>query len=151
MMKDRIFWFGRYEGWLRMVAHGVKDGDADCIELAAKVFDLMLPNECVVIPMPSHEGTATEMRLVAERVCSKSLRRKLADILVCEPHESNYIQKKSGFMPAQIFMRSIIGKIDTDLPIFIIDNCIVSGVTASSALRVFPQARICALAASSWR
>ena len=80
-----------------------------------------------------------------------SLKRELADILVCEPHESNYIQKKNGFIPAQIFMRSIIGEIDTDLPIFIIDNCIVSGVTASAALKVFPQARICALAASSWR
>lgn len=145
---DRIIWFGRYEGWLRMIAHGVKDGDADCIELAAKVFDIMLPNECVVIPMPSHEGTAIEMRLVAERVCSKSLKRDLADILVCKPHESNYIQKKSGFIPAQIFMRSIIGEIDTDLPIFIIDNCIGSGVTAASALEAIPFARVCVLAKS---
>jgi hypothetical protein len=48
-------------------------------------------------------------------------------------------------------MRSIIGELDTDLPIFIIDNCMVSGVTASSALKAIPQARICVLAASSWR
>ena len=152
-MKDRIFWFGRYEGWLRMVAHGVKDGDADCIELAAKVFDIMLPNECVVVPMPSHEGKADRMLSVVQTLRDMDTSRSVCDILTCRPHVSNYNQKKNGMFPQPIKMmlrcRGALSMLrTTERPVFVIDNCIGSGVTAASALAAIPFARVCVLAKS---
>ena len=61
MNNQNMIWFGRYEGWLRMLAHGVKDYDDNCIGKAAKLFDLMLPDGCVVVPMPSHDGMPRQM------------------------------------------------------------------------------------------
>ena len=48
MKNNRITWFGRYEGYLRMIARGVRDNNPSCIECAAKLFDLMLPDATVV-------------------------------------------------------------------------------------------------------
>ena len=156
MTSDRIIWFGRYEGWLRSVAHGVKDGDNDCIRLAARLFDLMLPDTCTVVPMPGHNGRADRMLDVATCLSSISKdagrNRALADCLRCRPHESNYDQKQDRRTPAPVKMTARkIGRRRKRGDIYIIDNCIVSGATASAALSAIPSARVCALAASSWR
>lgn len=43
MKNNHITWFGRYEGYLRTISRGVRDNNPKCIECAAKLFDLMLP------------------------------------------------------------------------------------------------------------
>lgn len=150
MINDRIIWFGRYEGWLRHLAHGVKDGDADCMRSAAKLFDLMLPDDCSVVPMPSHEGRATTMLTVATLMANLSARRVVCDVLRCEPHLPSYVQKKAGMAPGEIKMCveppcACLGRV------FVIDNCVASGATAAAALRAIPDATVCALAYSPWR
>ena len=158
MNNDRIVWFGRYEGWLRHLAHGVKDGDEECIAKAARLFDLMLPEHCVVVPMPSHEGRATTMFRVARALCKG---RSVCDILQCAPHESSYAQKKAGMLPSPVTMRRT-GPIYARPAhraggVWIIDNVVCTGVTAGEALRAMSRgianvdARVCVLAASMWR
>lgn len=164
MNASRMIWFGRYEGWLRMVANGVRDGDSECILKAAQLFDAMLPDKCIVIPMPSHTGRATTMYEVAKKLRAKKSMRVIVDMLQCNPHESNYSQKKDGVVPRPIMMGTnqrgyetykALTMHDKDIPVFVIDNVICSGVTASAALHalkdVAPNAIVCTLAYSTWR
>lgn len=151
MNKSNMIWFGRYEGWLRMLAYGVKDRDEGCIRKAAKLFDMMLVDECVVIPMPSHTGEARQMLSVANLLPG---RRIVVDALRCSPHESNYTQKKDGFTPSDIDMWcGSLPKLGQ--PVYIIDNVICTGVTAGAALRAVKNAgadaMVVALASSPWR
>lgn len=153
MNKQNMIWFGRYEGWLRMLAHGVKDYDEECIRKAAKLFDLMLPDHCTVVPMPSHTGEALQMLAVANFMSGN---RRVVDMLTCDPHESCYVQKKDGFTPAPFKMVCKPWKLPTDGgDVYIIDNVICTGTTAGAALRAFDaigvKTRICAIAYSPWR
>lgn len=151
MNRQNMIWFGRYEGWLKWLARGVRDYDYGCIEKAAKLFDMMLVDECVVIPMPSHTGEARQMLSVANLLPG---RRTVVDVLRCKPHESNYTQKKDGFTPSDIDMwcRNMP---KFGCPVYIIDNVICTGVTAGAALRAVKNtgsdAMVVALASSPWR
>ena len=164
MNASRMIWFGRYEGWLRMVARGVRDGDKECIRKAAQLFDIMLPDKCIVIPMPSHTGRATTMYEVAKSLQTRKSCHMVVDMLQCNPHESNYSQKKDGVVPCPIMMGAnqrgyemyrALTMIAKDIPVFVIDNVICSGVTASAALHalrdIAPNAIVCTLAYSTWR
>jgi hypothetical protein len=146
-MKDRMIWFGRYEGWLRWLCRGIRDGDSDCIKKAAKLFDLMLPDECAVIPMPGHLGYATRMSDVCWELFKLNHNRQRGECLWCNSHEPNYLQKKNG-VPAPIEMGVVAfyNEIKGDKQKFIIDNVIASGVTASAALEAIPEAMVCAIA-----
>ena len=155
MKNNHITWFGRYEGYLRTIARGVRDNNPRCIECAAKLFDLMLPEGATVVPMPSHFGTSVQMLSVARQLKKRRKDIRVLDFLRCEPHESNYSQKKYT-TPAPIKM-FLDGKnlnaecVDYGANMFVIDNVICTGVTASAALEVLPEATVVALAMSSWR
>lgn len=150
---DRIIWFGRYEGWLRWLCHGVRDGDIECMDKAARLFDIMLPSGSVIVPMPSHEGKADRMLSVVQTLRDMDTSRSVCDVLTCRPHVSNYNQKKNGMFPRPIKMmlrrRRALSMLRTaGKPVFVIDNCIGSGVTTASALEAIPFARVCVLAKS---
>lgn len=153
MNKSNLIWFGRYEGWLRMLAHGVKHYDGECIRKAARLFDLMLPDGCVVVPMPSHTGEARQMLTVANAMPGH---RYVSNVLACDSHDSCYAQKKDGFAPAPFRMwckPRMPPKGNAD--VYVIDNVICTGTTASAAIRAFDaigvKARVCAIAYSPWR
>ena len=155
MNNNHITWFGRYEGYLRTIARGVRDNNPKCIECAAKLFDLMLPEGAIAVPMPSHYGTAIQMMSVARQL--KKLRNDIRvwACLECEPHESNYSQKEYA-TPAPIKMffdeKKMCGEcVNYGANMFVLDNVICTGVTASAALEVLPDATVVALAMSSWR
>lgn len=158
MNKSNIIWFGRYEGWLRMLARGVKNGDVTCIDKAARLFDLMLPDRCVVVPMPCHIGAARYMLEVADMIPGH---RFVMNALTCDPHESCYDQKKDGYAPSEFDMSFNTSKLemvpneDLNGGIYIIDNVICTGVTASAARRAVAMhglaSVVCAIAYSPWR
>lgn len=146
-MKDKMIWFGRYEGWLRWLCKGVQAGDKECIKKSAKLFDLMLPDECVVIPMPGHQGFATRMADVCHELQKLNRDRWWYDCLYSNIHEPNYLQKKNGTpSPIKMSVRAMYYAISEDRQKFVIDNVIASGVTASAALEVIPEAMVCAIA-----
>jgi hypothetical protein len=147
-MKNRMIWFGRYEGWLRWLCKGIQAGDAECIKKSAKLFDLMLPDECMVIPMPGHLGYATTMKDVCYELHKLNKHRRWLNCLCSNPHAPNYLQKKNGTPdPISMLVRfSYDDDIRGDKPKFIIDNVIASGVTASAALEAIPEAMVCAIA-----
>ena len=150
MKNNHITWFGRYEGYLRTIARGVRDNNPKCIECAAKLFDLMLPEGAIVVPMPSHYGTAIQMMSVARQLKKRRKDIRVWDCLECEPHEANYSQKEYA-TPAPIKMRLSTAINFDGAGLFVLDNVICTGVTASAALEVLPDATVVALAMSSWR
>lgn len=150
MKNNHITWFGRYEGYLRTIARGVRDNNPQCIECAAKLFDLMLPEGARVIPMPGHHGSACQMLSVVRRLVERRSDITAYDILKCDPHEANYIQKKYT-TPEPIKMRLSTEINFNGVGVFILDNVVCTGVTASAALKVLPDATVVALAMSSWR
>ena len=150
MNNSHITWFGSYEGYLRTIARGVRDNNPNCIECAAKLFDLMLPNGARVIPMPGHHGSACQMLSVVRKLVERRGDITAYDILKCDPHEANYSQKEYT-TPAPIKMY-LSAAINFDgAGVFVLDNVICTGVTASAALEVLPDATVVALAMSSWR
>ena len=150
MKNNHITWFGRYEGYLRTIARGVRDNNPMCIECAAKLFDLMLPEGAIVVPMPSHYGTAIQMMSVARQLKKRRKDIRVWDCLECDPHEANYSQKKYT-TPKPIKMRLSTAINFDGVGVFVLDNVICTGVTASAALEVLPDATVVALAMSSWR
>ena len=155
MKTNHITSFGRYEGYLRTIARGVRDNNPSCIECASKLFDLMLPEGATVVPMPSHFGTSVQMLSVARQLKKRRKDIRVLDFLRCEPHEANYGQKKYT-TPAPIKMffdeEELFGeRVNYGADMFVIDNVICTGVTASAALEVLPDATVVALAMSSWR
>ena len=155
MRNSHITWFGRYEGYLRTLARGVRDNNPKCIECAAKLVDLMLPEGAIVVPMPSHYGSACQMLSVVRKLVERRNDITAYDILKCDPHEANYSQKKYT-TPSPIHMHISSKMVECDgydfgQGIFILDNVICTGVTASAALEVLPDATVVALAMSSWR
>ena len=150
MNNSHITWLGRYEGYLRTIARGVRDNNPLFIECAAKLFDLVLPEGARVIPMPGHHGSARQMLSVVRELVERRSDITAYDILKCDPHESNYSQKKYT-TPAPIKMHLSVAINFDDAGVFILDNVICTGVTASAALEVLPDATVVALAMSSWR
>ena len=155
MKNNHIIWFGRYEGYLRMIARGVRDNNPKCIECAAKLFDLMLPEGAKVVPMPSHFGTSVQMLSVARQLKKRRKDVRVLDFLRCESHEANYSQKKyTTPVPVKMFFdeEELRGEcVNYGADMFVLDNVICTGVTASAALEVLPDATVVALAMSSWR
>ena len=151
MKNNHITWFGRYEGYLRTIARGVRDNNPKCIECAAKLFDLMLPQGARVIPMPGHHGGAYQMLSVVRKLVERRSDITAYDILKCDPHEANYTQKKYTTPdPIRMFIAPEFVECSGRC-MFILDNVICTGVTASAALKVLPDATVVALAMSSWR
>lgn len=152
MKNNHITWFGRYEGYLRTIARGVRDNNPKCIECAAKLFDLMLPQGAVVAPMPSHFGSAAQMLSVANELHMRRPDIIVCDLLRCDHHPANYMQKKDGFTPDPIRMFIAPEFVEcSGRCMFILDNVVCTGVTASAALKVLPDATVVALAMSGWR
>ena len=150
MKNNHITWFGRYEGYLRTIARGVRDNNPRCIECAAKLCDLMLPEGVAVVPMPGHHGSACQMLSVVRKLVERRGDITAYDILKCEPHEANYSQKKYT-TPKPIKMRLSTAINFDGVEVFVLDNVICTGVTASAALEALPDATVMALAMSSWR
>lgn len=151
MKNNHIVWFGRYEGYLRMIARGVSEKNTDAIESAAKIFDLMLPKNAIVVPMPGHLGYADSMFSVASEIKKRRSDIKVWNHLYCLPHVSNRSQKEYT-TPDIVRMFTSGGDDITDSDkVFIIDNVVCTGVTACAASKELPNATVVALAMSNWR
>ncbi len=130
---------------LRSLAHRVKDGDTKAIAEAGRRLAVIMPPDAVLVPMPSHTGEPTTMRLLADAIAANANAAKVVDALRSNAHESNYAQKKRGEEPAEIEMRKV-ADIPENAEVYIVDNVIDTGATYSAAMKAIPNAHIFALA-----
>ena len=142
---------GQYAGLMRSVAHAIKDGDADACAFAAKYYAAALPENAVVVPMPSHLGRATTMLTVAEYIRNEREDVTVCDCLEADPHESSYWTKKEKRTPRPFRMTAMTTRPPENRPVWVIDNCASSLVTAAMASVALPNAKVMVLAKSNWR
>lgn len=100
--------------------------------------------------MPGHHGSACQMLSVVRKLVERRGDITVYDILKCDPHEANYSQKEYT-TPKPIKMRLSTAINFDGAGVFVLDNVICTGVTASAALEVLPDATVVALAMSNWR
>ena len=152
-MNDKIIWLARYEGFFRHICRGIRNGDGTCIKQSAHFYAAMLPERAVVIPMPGHTGEATTMLQVAKEISKIRKDIRVWNGLHAVPHVSNYAQKRIGIVPDPVKMTARRLLLKRGEKPCIIDNVIVSGVTAQAALYAIglSEALVFCLCKDMWR
>lgn len=138
-----------YNQQTRILAHGLKDGDKNAMQTAALQMVNILPENAVLIPMPSHLGYAKQtLRLV--NLMSDISGAPVADVLVGRERMSNYHSKKNGH-PLKIEDLGI--RLNGNLPEgkvpCVIDNVIDTGVSAFAAANAIGSCVVLAYAITS--
>lgn len=119
-----------YDDTSRPIAHLLKEGDSDTIASVAHKMACCLPENCVLIPAPGHNGHAKQTLVLANMIASQS-NTVVVDILKGSEREPNYDAKKAGrplsVNDMGIYMTGCLpeGKIAV-----VIDNVVDTGTTA---------------------
>jgi len=133
---------------LRELAHGIKNSDSKAINKAARIMSKLIPNDAIIVPMPSRSGKSTTMLKLAEAIASvKGGSVEVIDAIQGLSRISQYDSKKSG-RPLTVkdmgFKNTI--ELDSERPVVVIDNVVASGVTGLAAIKAIPNAEIVTLA-----
>ena len=131
-----------YNEKAKKLAHAVKDGDADAIDAMAKEMAAKVPENAVLIPMPSRSGKATNMKDLAEAI-SKISGAPVADVLTGKKRKSLYEAKKKGeTISADDLKMQLTGELPKGKIPIIIDNVLATGATFKAAKEAIPNAKI---------
>lgn len=137
-----------YRNKLDKLAHAVKEqNNREAIEQAADLMAPLVPQYSVLVPAPSHEGMATDMKALAEAL-SERTGMPVADVLKSEPRQSQYDVKMSTGKPISsedlgIRMEGILP--EGRMPV-VIDNVVHSGNTAEACVKALGGGVVLALA-----
>lgn len=123
----------RYNNTSRVVAHGLKKNRQDAIITAAYKMVDCLPENCVLVPVPSHLGYATYTLRLANLMSSIS-GASVADVLRGNARAANYDVKRQG---KHLTLFDLGYHLEDALPDgkfpVLIDNVIDSGLNAIAA------------------
>lgn len=135
---------------LKRLAKGVKTRDAALIKEAADLIAPLIPDNAVLIPAPSHSGTATDMLDLAKAIAEVT-GSEVADVLRSAPRESQYQAKKTTGVPMASKQLGIAveGDIPADKTPIIIDNVVDSGNTAEACVQAVGKGVVVTLADSA--
>jgi hypothetical protein len=119
--------------------------------------------DCILVPIPSHEGQATHTLALAEAIAAilweKGKVSVVADALECEPHESVWERKAAGtydgpkhygvsaefnYDYSKIVRNSELPA-GLRLPVYLVDDVVNTGYTASSYMRLIRTDGIAAI------
>ncbi len=124
---------------VREICHLAKKGDREAVSLVADAIIMQLPEDAVLIPMPSSNGVPEDIlelcQIIAERTnCN------VWDGLRGASRKSQYLSKKSGIPLTEDDLGFyLIGEVP-DGRLFVIDNIIDTGLTMNAALNILPNA-----------
>lgn len=126
---------GMYEyGDNRQIAHGLKDGSPDAIDLAARKMARMVSKDNVLVPIPSHHGDARQTLELANAI-SRYSGVPVMDVLKGKERQSNYTAKHAGNpLTSKDMAMYKVGAISPWRRPLLIDNCSDSGETAKAAV-----------------
>lgn len=135
---------------LKRLAKGVKTRDEALIKEAADLIAPLIPDNAVLIPAPSHSGTATDM-LDLTNAIAEVTGSEVADVLRSAPRESQYQAKKTTDVPMASKQLGIAveGEIPADKTPIIIDNVVDSGNTAEACVQAVGKGVVVTLADSA--
>ncbi|MBR4406435.1 MAG: hypothetical protein IKT30_08685, partial [Bacteroidaceae bacterium] len=126
-----------YSGSHRDVAKLIKTGKSDAVQKAAADMARFVPNNAVLVPIPSHEGKVTDetdTKILADAV-AEITGSPVVVALEGNPRESRYQAKqqgKEGLKADELGFRQIAEIPEGKIPVFI-DNVVDSGETAKAA------------------
>lgn len=145
---------GTYRGNLDVLARKVKSDDEtirkEAIEKAADSMAALIPDNAVLIPTPSHLGSATNMLELANAI-SKRTDAEVADVLKSDLRESQYdIKKRTGkpLSSSELHIR-IEGELPKDKLPVVIDNVVDSGNTAEACVMALGGGLVVSLASAT--
>lgn len=126
---------GMYEyGDNRQIAHVLKDGSPDAIDLAARKMARMVSKDNVLVPIPSHHGDARHTLELANAI-SRYSGVPVMDVLKGKERQSNYTAKHAGTpLTSEDIAMQKVGPISPWIRPLLIDNCSDSGETAKAAI-----------------
>lgn len=126
------------------IAHGLKKNDPKYIKIAANDMVSKIPDNAILIPMPSSPGYATYTKELSEKIKEINPTLDVFDVLKCNSREKLFELKKQGFEAnSDYFNFNLSGPVPNDRPIYLIDNTMATGTTFVNALSVLPDANIC--------
>lgn len=124
----------RYDDRSRILAHLLKAANPDALRYAAIRIAAMLPNDCVLVPMPGHKGYADDTLLLARDIASIR-HTEVYDVLQGISRMPNYTAKRLGLSlePTDFGLR-LSASLPEGKTAVLIDNVIDTGVTARAAV-----------------
>jgi len=133
---------------LRELAHGIKNSEPEAISEAARIMSKLIPNDAIVVPMPSRSGKSTTMLKLAKAIASiKGGSVEVIDAIRGLPRESQYdIKKRGEKLTVKDMGFKSVADVPSDRPVVVIDNVVASGTTGLAAIRAIPNAHIVTLA-----
>lgn len=126
---------GKYNE-VRKLAKKIKTRDPQVVEQVAEMMAGLIPEDAVLVPVPSHSGVATDMLDLAEAI-AKRTGSEVADVLTSAPRASQYQAKKESGRPltAADMGLAMIGRLPEGKIPVVIDNVVDSGNTAEACVQ----------------
>ena len=135
---------------LQQTARKIKKGDQAAIDKAAEMMAPLIPDNAVLVPVPSHEGKATDMLQLANAIASRT-GSEVADILTGTPRKSQYENKKEGgkaLTSSELGITKNGNLPEGKIPV-VIDNVVDSGNTAEACIKALGTGMVASLADSA--
>lgn len=131
--------FSQYDNTIRPLAHGLKSGNAESISKAAEMMSPMIAQvaagrQCVLIPVPGHEGTAGYTKDLCEAIGTR-LHMETEDVLTGNRHIPLYHAKKNELKPEGIHIIFHLKRpLSENIVPIVVDNVLDTGHTAMAAV-----------------
>lgn len=146
------FYCGEYydaSGLYREISHGLKHGDDNAIEVASKQMAKLVPPNSILVPVPSHNGSA-ECTLKLANAIARVTGSEVVDALKGKSRRSLYEMKKNGEKINSDYLGFYLDKpIKSGKNVIFVDNVIATGTTANAALATVDTGSVIAYAFDS--
>ena len=127
----------------RDVCQGLKQGDQEAIRAAAAEMVKNIPDNAVLVPMPSSVGYATYTKEMCEEIKKLNPSLDVSDVLKCNERQKLYELKKDGKEASKEFFNfHLSGNLPKDRPVYMVDNVLATGSTYVNAKEVIPDAKL---------
>lgn len=130
--KKQCIAVGYHSGYLKEMAHLLKEGNIEAITKASNLIAKLIPDNSIIVPMPGHEGYATYTYIMANLI-SKRTGCRVIEAIQGFSRESAY-EAKLKHKKLDIWFFKADDVPSTNKIVFI-DNVVASGATSLAARR----------------
>lgn len=127
----------------RDICHGLKKHDHNAIRTASAEMVKNIPDNAIIVPMPSSPGYATYTKDMCDEIKKLNPSLDVKDVLKCNSRDQLYELKQKGFeADSKYFNFHLDGSLPKDRPVYLVDNVLATGTTFKHAQEVVPNANL---------